>query len=228
VLKVSTSGFYEWAGRRPSARDVDDAVLLDQIIEIHAAARSTYGYRRVHAELVLGRRQQVGRRRVARLMRLHHLAGVHRRRWRRHQRAEAIWPDHVQRQFHADRPDRLWVTDITQHATDEGWVYLAAVLDVFSRRVVGWSIADHLRTELVVDALEMARWRRSPTGTIVHSDRGTQGGFNWSSQHPQVSEVLSDGDGGLAEEDQRRSRGCAPAVACRSGVTPADAFAWAA
>jgi len=174
VLKVSTSGFYEWAGRRPSARDLDDAALLDQIIDIHAAARATYGYRRVHAELVLGRRQSVGRRRVARLMRLHRLAGVHRRRWRRHQRAEATWPDHVQRQFVADAPDRLWVTDITQHPTDEGWVYLAAVLDVFSRRVVGWSIADHLRTELVVDALDMARWRRRPAGTIVHSDRGTQ------------------------------------------------------
>lgn len=89
ILKVSTSGFYEWSSRRPSARDVDDAVLLDQIIEIHAAARATYGYRRVHAELVLGHRQPVGRRRVARLMRLHRLAGVHRRRWRRHQRAEA-------------------------------------------------------------------------------------------------------------------------------------------
>ena len=197
VLKVSTSGFYDWSRRGPSAKDVDDAVLLDQIIDIHAAARATYGYRRVHAELVLGRRQPVGRRRVARLMRLHRLAGVHRRRWRHHQRAEAVWPDHVQRQFHADRPDRLWVTDITQHPTDEGWVYLAAVLDVFSRRVVGWSIADHLRTELVVDALEMARWRRSPAGTIVHSDRGTQGGFNRSSQH-------LDG-GGVWWDDRRRS-----------------------
>ncbi len=88
--------------------------------------------------------------------------------------AEATWPDRVQRQFVADRPDKLWVTDITQHRTGQGWVYCAVVLDVFSRRVVGWSIADHLRTELVVDALDMARWRRKPTGTIVHSDRGTQ------------------------------------------------------
>ena len=89
VLKVPASGFYEWPSRRPSARDVDDAVLLDQIIDIHAAARSTYGYGRVHAELVLGRRSPGGRRRIARLMRVHRLAGVHRRRWRRHQRAEA-------------------------------------------------------------------------------------------------------------------------------------------
>ena len=174
VLSVSTSGYYEWAKRPPPLRDVEDAYLLDTIIEVHAAARSTYGVRRVHAELVLGRQHRVGRRRIARLMRCHGLAGVHRRRWRDAQRSEATWPDHVQRHFVADRPDRLWVTDITQHRTSEGWVYGAAVLDVFSRRVVGWSIADHLRTELVVDALEMARIRRKPVGTILHSDRGTQ------------------------------------------------------
>ena len=174
VLKVSRSGYYEWRSRPPSARDVADAHLLDTIIDVHRAARGTYGARRVHAELTLGRRVQVGRRRVERLMRLHRLAGVHRRRWRHGRRAEAIWPDRVQRRFLADRPDRLWVTDITQHRTGEGWVYAAVVLDVFSRRVVGWSIADHLRTELVVDALDMARWRRKPEATIVHSDRGTQ------------------------------------------------------
>ena len=177
VLGVSRSGYYEWSNRPPSTRDVEDAYLLDTILEVHRSARETYGVRRVHAELVLGRRtdhQRLGRRRVARLMRLHQLAGVHRRRWRHHHRSEATWPDHVQRQFVADGPDRLWVTDITQHRTTEGWVYCAAVLDVFSRRVVGWSIADHLRTELVVDALEMARMRRKPVGTILHSDRGSQ------------------------------------------------------
>ncbi len=174
VLEVSTSGYYEWAKRPPSPRDIADAYLLDTIIEVHTAARQTYGVRRVHAELVLGQRRQVGRRKVARLMRCQGLAGVHRRRWRHHQRSEATWPDHVKREFTADAPDRLWVTDITQHRTHEGWVYCAAVLDVFSRRVVGWSIADHLRTELVVDALEMARLRRKPVGTILHSDRGTQ------------------------------------------------------
>jgi putative transposase len=174
VLQVSTSGFYEWVKRPPSARDLADAYLLNTIIEVHAVARQTYGVRRIHAELTLGRRQQVGRRRVARLMRCHGLAGVHRRRWRHAQRSEAVWPDHVQRQFTADAPDRLWVTDITQHRSSEGWVYAAIVLDVFSRRVVGWSIADHLRTELVVDALDMARIRRKPVGTVVHSDRGTQ------------------------------------------------------
>ena len=174
VLKVSRSGYYEWSVRGPSARDIEDAYLLDVIIDIHTAARGTYGARRVHAELSLGRRQCVGRRRVERLMRAQHLAGVHRRRWRRGGRAAAVWEDRVQRRFTADAPDRLWVSDITQHRTDQGWVYCAVVLDVFSRRVVGWSIADHLRTELVVDALDMARWRRKPAGTIVHSDRGTQ------------------------------------------------------
>jgi putative transposase len=183
VLGVSRSGYYEWATRPPSRRDIADAYLLDAIIEVHSAARATYGVRRVHAELVLGRSHEVGRRKVARLMACHGLAGIHRRRWRHHQRAEAVWPDHVQRQFVADAPDRLWVTDITQHRSSEGWVYCCAVLDVFSRRVVGWSIADHLRTELVVDALEMARMRRKPVGTILHSDRGTQGEFNRSSQH---------------------------------------------
>ena len=141
-----------------------------------AAARGTYGARRVRAELRLGRHLAVGYRRVLRLMRLAGLQGVHHRRWRRGGtgRLPSVFEDRVQRQFHADGPDRLWVTDITQHRTAEGWVYCAAVIDVYSRRCVGWSIADHLRTELVLDALDMARWRRQPTGTIVHSDRGTQ------------------------------------------------------
>lgn len=173
VLKVSRSGYYEWRGRGPCARDIDDAYLLDVIIDGHTAARGTYGARRVHAELRLGRQLQVGRRRVERLMRCQGLAGVHRCRWRHAKRSQATWPDRVQRRFVADGPDRLWVSDITHHRTSEGWVHTAVVLDVFSRRVVGWSIADHLRAELVVDALDMARWRRKPTATIVHSDRGT-------------------------------------------------------
>ena len=104
------------------------------------------------------------------------LQGVHHRRWRRSggSRLPAPFQDHVQRQFVADQPDKLWVTDITQHRTGEGWVYCAAVIDVFSRRCVGWSIADHLRTELVLDAVDMARIRRRPEGTVLHSDRGTQ------------------------------------------------------
>lgn len=176
VLKISTSGYYEWRSRRPSARDLSDAHLIDQIRTLHAAARGTYGVRRVHAELVLGQRQQIGHCRVERLMRLAGLQGVHHRKWRHggSGRLPAVFEDQVKRVFAADAPDKLWVTDITQHRTSEGWVYCAAVIDVFSRRCVGWSIADHIRTELVVDAIEMARWRRKPVGTIVHSDRGAQ------------------------------------------------------
>jgi putative transposase len=175
VLQISRSGFYEWATRPPSARDVADAHLLDTIVEIHADSRQTYGVRRIHAELRLGLGIAVGRQRVERLMRLHGIQGVHRRRWRGHRgRDAAVFADLVQREFRADAPDRLWVTDITQHRTSEGWVYAAAVIDAHTRRCVGWSIADHLRTELVVDALDMARWRRKPAGTVVHADRGTQ------------------------------------------------------
>jgi len=174
VLKVSTSGYYEWRTRGPSSRDLEDAYLLDAIIAVHADARGTYGVRRVHAELTLGQDRRCGHQRVERLMRVHGLQGVHRRRWRHAKRSPAVFEDHVQRKFVADAPNRLWVTDITQHRTGEGWVYCAAVIDVHSRRCVGWSIADHLRTELVVDALDMARWQRKPVGTTVHSDRGAQ------------------------------------------------------
>jgi putative transposase len=176
VLKVSTSGYYEWRSRRPSDRDLADAHLIDEIRALHAAARGTYGIRRVHAELVLGRRLRIGHCRVERLMRLAGLQGVHHRKWRHGAagRLPAVFEDQVKRVFTADAPDKLWVTDITQHRTSEGWVYCACVIDVFSRRCVGWSIADHIRTELVVDAIEMARWRRKPVGTIVHSDRGAQ------------------------------------------------------
>jgi len=107
-------------------------------------------------------------------MRMLGLSGICHRRKGRHRPAPAVYDDLVQRQFMADGPDRLWCTDITEHPTGDGKVYCAAVLDVFSRRVVGWSIADHVRAELVVDALQMARWNRQPAGTVVHSDRGPQ------------------------------------------------------
>jgi transposase InsO family protein len=176
VLRVSTSGYYEWRGRPPSPRAVADAALRAQIVEIHRMSRGSYGAPRVHSELRLGRGVRCGRRRVARLMRLERLQGVFRRRGRRGRAAPPVHDDLVRRRFVADAPNRLWLTDITEHPTREGKVYLAAVLDVYSRRIVGWSIADHLRSELVVDALEMARWRRQPPRgqTVVHSDRGSQ------------------------------------------------------
>nr|WP_274636419.1 IS3 family transposase [Microbacterium bovistercoris] len=192
VLKVSESGYHAWRSRPVSARALADRELIEVIRQIHETARGTYGVRRVHAELRLGRHLVIGHGRVERLMRLAGLQGVHHRKWRRGGggRLPAVFEDRVQRKFVADGPDKLWVTDITQHMTGEGWVYCAAVLDVYSRRCIGWSIADHLRTELVLDALDMARWRRQPSGTIVHSDRGTQAVFNRSSQRLLVRSIV--------------------------------------
>ena len=176
VLRVSTLGYYERVMRAPSARAVADAALRAEIEAIHTMSRGSYGVPRVHAELRLGRGIRCGRKRVARLMRLSGLQGVFRRKRKRRHPDPAVHDDLVKRRFHADAPNRLWLTDITEHPTREGKVYCAAVLDVYSRRIVGWSIADHLRSELVVDALEMARWRRRPPvgQTVVHSDRGSQ------------------------------------------------------
>jgi putative transposase len=178
VLEVSASGFYEWSARGPSARDVDQAQLIDLIRDAHTASYGTYGSRRVHAELVLGAGVAVSRGRVERLMRCAGRQDVHRRRLRgctRRDHAATPSADLVERNFRPTEPDRLYVADITQHPTAEGWFYLAVVLDCFSRRVVGWAMADHLRSELVVDALQMAIWNRRPAaGAIHHSDHGSQ------------------------------------------------------
>jgi putative transposase len=181
-LGVSPSGFYEWRHRQshPSVRTVTDRRLTETICEIWTQSRGTYGSPRVWAELRLGQGITVSRKRVERLMRQAGIEGVYRRR-RRHgttRRNPHATPsdDLVNRDFQADRPDRLWVADITKHSSVEGKVYLAVVIDAWSRRVIGWSIADHLRTELVVDALDMACWRRKPVpGEVVHhADHGTQ------------------------------------------------------
>ena len=177
LLGVSASGFWAWQHRSPPARREADAQLLARIAVAHAASRGTYGGPRIRAELgAAGIR--VGRRRVARLMRLAEIRGVTRRRVRAGPRRspDAVAPDLVQRRFAAlaERPDRLWVTDITALPTDEGSLFLAAVLDACSRRVVGWSMAELQRTPLVTAAVEAAIGFRSPAGTILHSDRGTQ------------------------------------------------------
>jgi putative transposase len=181
-LEVSTSGFYEWRRRQsdPCRRARSDAELTATIREIWKQSRGTYGSPRVWLELRLGLDTRVGRKRVERLMRQAGIEGVYRRRRQGcTTRNPAATPsdDLVNRRFTADTPDRLWVADITEHPTQEGKVYLAAVIDVWSRRVVGWSIADHLRTELVLDALDMALWRRRPepdSGLVHHADHGTQ------------------------------------------------------
>ncbi len=175
-LKVSRAGYYEWLDRAPSARDVTDAALTDMICRIHRDSRGNYGAKRVHDELSIEHAVRCGRKRVARLMRQAGIHGVsHVRKNRSWRPAPAPHDDLVRRQFRADQPDRVWFTDITQHRARDGWVYCCAVVDAFSRRVVGWSIADRPTSELVTDALEMARWQRRPRpGTIVHADRGAQ------------------------------------------------------
>ena len=135
-------------------------MLLKQITEIHEQSRGTYGWPRVHAELVLGLGVEVNHKRVARLMRAAGVQGLYRRRTRRGPTGPATEDDLVHRQFTVDAQDRLWLTDITEHPTSEGKVYCCAVLDAYSRRILGWSIAHHMRTELVLDALGMAILRR--------------------------------------------------------------------
>jgi len=178
VLGVSRSGYYDWKDRPPSNRDRENAALTEKIRQIHHRSRQVYGYPRVHAELkALG--VHSSRKRVARLMRKAGLRGCPRDRKKRtttrRDKHAVPAPDLVKRNFHAIAPDKLWTSDITYVHTQEGFVYLAFILDVYSRKVVGWSMASHLRTELVVDALEMALWRRKPdAGLIHHTDRGVQ------------------------------------------------------
>jgi putative transposase len=173
---VSRSGYYDWLGRPPSAREELNSLLLKQIQEVHADSRATYGWPRVHAELTLGLGLPVNHKRVARLMRQAGLQGLYRRRYRRGPTGPATEDDLVSRCFTVEGPNRLWLTDITEHPTREGKLYCAAVMDAYSRLIIGWSIADHTRTELVVDALGMAALRRHARdgSTILHSDHGTQ------------------------------------------------------
>ncbi len=177
MLEVSRSGYYAWRGRPPSRRSRQDAILIEKISEIHRRSRETYGSPRVHAELKsLGRR--CSRKRVARLMREAGLQGCMRGRQRgttRRSKSAAPAEDLVKRNFAATQMDRVWVADITYVASGEGFLYLAFILDVYSRRIVGWAMESHLRTKLVVDALQMAVWRRKPApGLVHHSDQGVQ------------------------------------------------------
>ncbi|NRQ40907.1 IS3 family transposase [Nonomuraea sp. NN258] len=176
VLQVSTSGYYEWLGRPEPPRELRNKELTKMIRQIHADSRGSYGSPRVHAELTLGLGEKVNRKRVERLMRAAGLQGVYRRKARRDLVTQATEEDLVQRRFDVEAPDRLWLTDITEHPTGEGKVYCAAVMDAYSRRVIGWSIDARQDTNLVVNALAMAVARRKPDArsTILHSDHGTQ------------------------------------------------------
>ena len=175
VLGVSESGYYARRRRAPSPRTIRHAWLTDLIRQVHADSRGTYGARRVHAELTLGRGILVGHSAVELLM---HRAGIQgltgRPAWRRGPRPDPTAVDLVDRQFARTEPNQLWVTDITEHPTREGKVYCAVVLDTYSRRVVGWSIDAFPTAALVTNALGMAIDTRRPRGTIIHSDQGVQ------------------------------------------------------
>ena len=173
VLGVSRSGYYAWRDRTPSAHAVRDGELGALCQEIYSRSRRTYGSPRVHAELArLG--QRTARKRVARLMRQHGLVGAHsRRRWRTGRPDTAWAPDLVARDFNPAGQDRLWAADITQFRTQEGWLHFAGVIDLYSRRVVGWAMGTSPTSDLVIDALVMAFERRRPDQRVIHhADRG--------------------------------------------------------
>jgi transposase InsO family protein len=181
VCRVSRSAYYEWVKRDegPSEADVCDAVLANKIYDIWAKSRRRYGAPRITAALWKGG-DQVNEKRVARLMGVVGIAGICGRKKIKTTRRDPSHPlaaDLVERDFSAEGPDELWLTDLTYIATDEGWLYLCSILDVFSRRLLGWSMADHMRTELCLDALDaaaMVRGRHSFVGTVLHSDHGCQ------------------------------------------------------
>jgi putative transposase len=177
TLAVSSAGFYAWCRRGPSVRAREDASLKAKIRAAHAGSGKRYGSPRIHADLKADD-HRVGRKRVARLMREDGIEGQRKRRFRvttdsRH--SHPVAPNELQRNFTATAPNRAWVTDITYIWTREGWMYLAAILDLFSRRVVGWSMDSRIDQTLALDALRMAlRTRRPEPGLLHHSDRGIQ------------------------------------------------------
>jgi putative transposase len=178
ALQVNRTSFHDWERRPPSDRALTDAWLLEQIKQIHETKRRVYGAPRIHAELRMGRGVRVGRKRVERLMKSAGISGlVPRKRGRTtiHVPGVRVADDLVERRFRPASPNVLWLADITYLRSWEGWLYLAAVQDAYSRAIVGWSMADHMRAELVVDALNMGLHRRRPDrGLVHHSDQGSQ------------------------------------------------------
>jgi putative transposase len=177
VLEVSRSGYHAWERRPPSVRALEDAALTEQITEIHTARRKVYGAPRIQGELA-DQGMRVGTKRVARLMRKAGISGLQEKKYKAttiRVPGVRVADDLLDRDFTATAPNQRWVADITYLRTWEGWLYLVAVQDLYSRRIVGWSIADHMRAELVVDALQMAVAHRRPgPGLTFHSDQGSQ------------------------------------------------------
>jgi len=209
VLDVAVSTHYARRSRKPSRRELRDCELLVEIEAARTGYRRAYGARKTWKEL-RRRRVDVGRDQVARVMRQHGLEGKLRGRRKRttipDEAAIEKARDLLQRDFAATRPNEKWVADITYIRTWNGFLYLAFILDCYSRMIVGWQLATHMRTELVLDALEMANGLRRPdAGLIAHTDRGSEGGFNWSSQH-LVMEVVRDGCGQASAGDSCDAR----------------------
>ncbi|MFD9286456.1 IS3 family transposase, partial [Streptomyces mirabilis] len=211
TLGLRRSTYYAWLAARPAAavRQTAEDDLTGEIREIHAGSRGAYGAPRVHA--VLRRRGHgINRKKVERIMRERDIRGITRRR-RRHLTKQDTQaspaPDLVNRDFTAERPGTKLVGDITYLPTIEGWWYLATVIDLATREVIGYAMADHHRAGLVTDAIRMAAGQSAlQAGCIMHTDRGSEGGFNWSSQHFDLGGVRR-GHGGLEFEDQRCSGG---------------------
>jgi putative transposase len=216
AIGESVSTFDDRTSRKPSARAVADAAVVRWIEAIWERSRRTYGAPRIHAMLA-GDGIRVGRKRVERLMRHLGIQGAHlHKHWKttRQDKRDTAAPDLVDRQFHVSEPNTLWVADLTYVKTLQGSLYLAVVLDVFSRKIVGWQMADTMTTDLVLTAFEMGLWRRDVVWDrlIHHSDKGSQGGFNWSSQHldrggvhGQTSGVDAGVDGQGADEVARQA-----------------------
>ena len=182
ILEVATSGFYAWVHQPLSPRAIEDERLLELIRESYAASGRIYGSPRVFLDLREAG-ERIGRKRVARIMRTHRIQAIRGYRAPRHGHStpSVIAPNRLQRHFTVDYPDRAWVTDITYIRTWEGWLYLAAVMDLHSRMIIGWSMQPTLARDVVLDALLMAVWRRKPKQpVIVHSDQGSQyGSDDW-------------------------------------------------
>ena len=196
VLGVTSAGYYAWRRRGRSPRQLRDAELERLIVAIYDGSLKTYGAPRIQLELRDAHGVRVGSKRVARLMRRRGIEGVSRRGKKRRTTLPDTKappaPDRVGRRFEAERPNALWLADITYVETREGYLFLGLVMDMCSRKIVGWSMRDDLRAELVVDALAMAlARRRPPAGLVHHSDRGSQPTFNRSSQHWFVDLTVS-------------------------------------
>ena len=237
IVEVSRSSFYAWLDAAPARaeRAAADAALAERIRTVQRTEGTEYGAPRITAELndgtVLGDDDRVNYKRVARVMREHGIAGLRLRRKVRTtvpEPSDDKVPDLLKRDFTATAPNTKYVGDITYLPYDGGHLYLATVIDCCSRRLVGWSIAEHMRTDLVQDALRAASanaaaWPARSSTMITGRKADSTGRRNTS-----TSEVADGGDGGLEQEDQRYTRGCASAVACRSGAAAGDALAWAA